>query len=133
MKKVDDTIKSVSKGDSKKDKKAAKDDSKKKKGRPTCKRDEDEERRMQTQRLLTNPSLKFIGMQIEKLENMHVILTAEDGMSKSAYQLQCNHVMNIDLGKIMDEFEREFQKLREDVRNVKDKLNQRQELIKTIT
>lgn len=33
----------------------------------------------------------------------------------------------------MDEFEREFQKLREDVRNVKEKLNQRQELIKHMT
>lgn len=34
---------------------------------------------------------------------------------------------------MMDEFERDFQKLREDVRNVKDKLNQRQDLIKTLT
>jgi hypothetical protein len=33
----------------------------------------------------------------------------------------------------MDEYERDFQKLREDVRTVKDKLNQRQELIKTLT
>ena len=51
---------------------------------------------------------------------MHVILTAEDGMSKSNYS---NDLYVLDLGKIMDEFEREFQKLREDVRNVKDKLN----------
>jgi hypothetical protein len=34
---------------------------------------------------------------------------------------------------MMDEFERDFQKLREDVRTVKDKLNQRQDLIKTLT
>ena len=33
----------------------------------------------------------------------------------------------------MDEFEREFQKLREEVRNVKEKLNQRQNLIKKMT
>ena len=75
LKKVDDTIKSVS-GDKKK---VAK------KGRPTCKRDEEEELRQQKQKLLTNPSLKFIGMQIEKLENMHVVLTAEEGMSKRLY------------------------------------------------
>jgi len=78
IKKVDDTIKKATSTDEKKKK-----DSKNatKKGRPTCKRDEDEERRVQRQALLTNPNLKFIGMQIEKLENMHVILTAEDGMS----------------------------------------------------
>ena len=34
---------------------------------------------------------------------------------------------------MMDEFEREFQKLREEVRNVKEKLNQRQDLIKKMT
>ena len=45
LKKVDDTIKSVSNSANKKDKKVAKDDSKKKKGRPTCKRDEDDEKR----------------------------------------------------------------------------------------
>ena len=33
----------------------------------------------------------------------------------------------------MDEFERDFQKLREEVRNAKDMLNQRQDLIKTLT
>ena len=130
MKKVDDTVKSVNgagggKGDSKKDKS-------KKKGRPTCKRDEDEEKRMATQKLLTTPSLKFIGMNIEKLENMHVILTAEDGMSKQFWNAKGDAFV-IDLGKIMDEFERDFQKLREDVRNVKDKLNKRQDLIKTLT
>ena len=37
------------------------------------------------------------------------------------------------LGKVMDEFERDFQKLREEVRNAKDMLNQRQDLIKTLT
>lgn len=39
----------------------------------------------------------------------------------------------VDLGKIMDEFEREFQRLREDVRAVKEKLNKRQDLIKTLS
>ena len=39
----------------------------------------------------------------------------------------------LDFGKVMDEFEREFQKLRQDVRNIKDKLNQRQELLNTAT
>ena len=39
IKKVDDTIKKATSDDKKKDGKA-------KKGRPTCKRDEDEERRM---------------------------------------------------------------------------------------
>ena len=33
----------------------------------------------------------------------------------------------------MDEFERDFKKLREEVRNVKDKLNQRQDIIKHIS
>lgn len=84
MKKVDDTVKKVSGGGDppKKDKKSKKDDDKKKKGRPTCKRDEEEEKRLELMKKLTTPQLKFIGMQIEKLENMHIILTAEDGMSK---------------------------------------------------
>ena len=34
---------------------------------------------------------------------------------------------------MMDEFERDFQKLRDDVRFVKDKLNARQDMIKTLT
>jgi hypothetical protein len=71
IKKVDDTIKN-----------ATKEPKKKKTARPTCKRDEEEEQRLRKLAMLTNPTLKFIGMQIEKLENMHVILTAEDGMSK---------------------------------------------------
>lgn len=79
IKKVDDTIKKATSTDNSK---KGKGDKSAKKGRPTCKRDEDDERRLQRQALLTNPNLKFIGMQIEKLENMHVILTAEDGMSE---------------------------------------------------
>ena len=109
MKKIDDAVKDVTGSDKNQ-----------KKGRPTCKRDVEEEQRAAAMRQLTTPSLKFIGMQIEKLENMHVILTAEDGMSKSSEAMIC-----IDLGKIMDEFEREFQSLREEVRTVKDKLNKR--------
>jgi hypothetical protein len=80
IKKVDDTIKKATSSSA--DNKKGKGDKSAKKGRPTCKRDEDDERRLQRQALLTNPNLKFIGMQIEKLENMHVILTAEDGMSE---------------------------------------------------
>ena len=80
IKKVDDTIKKATSSSA--DDKKGKGDKSAKKGRPTCKRDEDDEKRLQRQALLTNPNLKFIGMQIEKLENMHVILTAEDGMSE---------------------------------------------------
>ncbi len=81
-KKVDDTIKNVANsGSSKKDDKKGKGE-KKKTGRPTCKRDEEEERLKARMDRLKNPNTKFIGMQLEKLENMHVILTAEDGMSK---------------------------------------------------
>lgn len=46
---------------------------------------------------------------------MHVILTAEDGF-----------------GKMLDEFEREFQKLREEVKDVKEDINRRQEMLKVI-
>ena len=53
---------------------------KKRKGRPTCKKDEDEERKKQ--QINKNPKYKFLNIQMEKLENMYVILTAEDGMSK---------------------------------------------------
>ena len=81
-KKVDDTIKNVSNSGSSKKKDKDKKDSKKKAGRPTCKRDEEEERLKERMDRLKNPNTKFIGMQLEKLENMHVILTAEDGMSK---------------------------------------------------
>lgn len=81
MKKVDDSVKKVGKEFSSNSSSNG-NDKKKKKGRPTCKRDEDEEKRLAHMKLLTNPTLKFIGMQIEKLENMHIILTAEDGMSK---------------------------------------------------
>ncbi len=59
------------------DKKKSK-DKKKKKGRPTCKKDEENESKSK----YDNPKYKFINMQMEKLENMYVILTAEDGMSK---------------------------------------------------
>jgi hypothetical protein len=51
---------------------------------------------------LRNPNTKFIGMQLEKLENMHVILTAEDG---NFYFLI---IFFLGFGKILDEFEREF-------------------------
>lgn len=101
---------------------------KKKKARPTCKKDEDEEKKKQ--QINKNPKYKFLNIQMEKLENMYVILTAEDGMSKYTITWE---ISSIDMGKIMDEFERDFKKLREEVRNVKDKLNERQDIIKTIS
>lgn len=61
------------KGDNKEKKK----DKSKKKGRPTCKKDADEEKKKR----YTNSKARFIGMQLEKLENMYIVLTAEDGMS----------------------------------------------------
>lgn len=57
IKKVDSAVKSVTGSSKNKE-----DKSKKKKGRPTCKRDEEEEKRSIHQKLLTNPNLKFIGM-----------------------------------------------------------------------
>jgi len=57
--------------------KKLKSEKKKRKGRPTCKKDEDEEKKKSQ-----NPKYKFINIQMEKLENMYIILTAEDGMSK---------------------------------------------------
>lgn len=80
LKKVDNTIKKATSDDTTSKKK--KDDSKKKKGRPTCKRDEEEEKRKAEMAKMNNPNLKFIYMQIDKLENMHVILTTEQEMSK---------------------------------------------------
>ena len=62
------------------DKLKPKKDKKKRKGRPTCKKDEDEEAKKN--KPFQNPKYKFINMQMEKLENMYVILSAEDGMSK---------------------------------------------------
>jgi len=75
-KKVDGAVKDLNGSSSSK-----KAQEKKKKGRPTCKRDEEDEKLKQRMERLRNPNTKFIGMQIEKLENMHVILTAEDGKS----------------------------------------------------
>eukprot|EP00347_Sterkiella_histriomuscorum_P002738 403366994 len=90
----------------KKDKKSKKDSkNKSRKGRPTCKKDEDEEKKK-----MLNPKYKFLNIQMEKLENMYIILTAEEGMN---------------FGKQIDEFERDFQKLRVDVRTLKDNLKKR--------
>ncbi len=50
------------------------------KGRPTCKKDADEEKKKKQHNI--NPKYKFLNIQIDKLENMYVVLTAEDGMSK---------------------------------------------------
>ena len=79
-KKVDSAVKEVSSiGGSTSDSKKKDADKNKKKGRPTCKRDEEDEKLKERMERLRNPNTKFIGMQLEKLENMHVILTAEDG------------------------------------------------------
>ncbi|CDW76848.1 snare domain containing protein [Stylonychia lemnae] len=79
------------------------------KGRPTCKKDEDEEKKKSL-----NPKYKFINIQMEKLENMYIVLSAEDGMN---------------FGKQVDEFERDFQKLRADIRDIKDSIKKRAEAL----
>jgi peptidoglycan hydrolase CwlO-like protein len=38
----------------------------------------------------------------------------------------------VGFGKILDEFEREFQKLREEVKDVKEDINKRQDMLKVI-
>ena len=98
--KVDSAVKEVSGGNSSDNKKKDADKNKKK-GRPTCKRDEEDEKLRERMERLRNPNTKFIGMQFEKLENMHVILTAEDG------NFYFSHFF-LGFGKILDEFEREF-------------------------
>lgn len=47
---------------------------------------------------------------MEKLENMYIVLTSENAMN---------------FGKEIDEFEWDFQKLREEIRDVKDSINKR--------
>ena len=72
MKVAENEVKKQLKGkDKKKDKKAAK-------GRPTCKKDEEEEKKRQ---IYTNPKYKFLNIQMEKLENMYIVLTSENAMS----------------------------------------------------
>lgn len=66
-------------------KKASKESKKQRKGRPTCKKDEDEEKKK-----MVNPKHKFINMQMEKLENMYIVLSAEDGMSKFKFSFKSN-------------------------------------------
>ena len=91
------------------------------KGRPTCKKDPEEEVKKKQHNV--NARYKFLNIQIEKLENMYVILTAEDGMSN--LKITFIIIWNVDFGKVMDEFERDFSKLRDDSRDLKDKLKQR--------
>ncbi len=86
-KKVESAVKDVS--SSKPDKKKDKEADKKKKGRPSCKRDEEDEKLKERLERLRNPNTKFIGMQLEKLENMHVILTAEDGKTIACMIIGC--------------------------------------------
>ncbi len=50
----------------------------------------------------------------KKLKNMHTILTAEDGISKWRRALT-----PADLNNHLDEFERDFKRLREDLRETK--------------
>lgn len=65
-------------------------------------------------------------MQMDKLENMYIVLSAEDGMSKfKNFEWLCE----IDFGKQIDEWERDFQKLRADVRDIKDSIKKRSEAL----
>ena len=61
------------------------------KGRPTCKKEIEDEKRKPLKD--NNPKYKFLNLQMEKLENMYVILTAEDGMRKLALKLR-NYLQN---------------------------------------
>ena len=63
---------------------------------------------------------------MEKLENMYVILTAEDGMRKFTLNLR---YLILEFGKAIDEWERDFKKLRDDSRLLKNKLKERAEMI----
>ena len=63
---------------------------------------------------------------MEKLENMYVILTAEDGMRKLTLNLRN---LILEFGKAIDEWERDFKKLRDDSRLLKNKLKERAEMI----
>jgi hypothetical protein len=53
-------------------------DTKPVKGRPKCKRDLDEEKKVKH----TKPKHKYIQLWVDKLESIHIILTAEDGVCK---------------------------------------------------
>jgi hypothetical protein len=62
-KKVDSAVKEVSSmGGSTSDSKKKDADKNKKKGRPTCKRDEEDEKLKERMERLRNPNTKFIGM-----------------------------------------------------------------------
>jgi hypothetical protein len=66
------------KNDDKKKKSASKKDKGDKtavKGRPTCKRDLDEEKKVKH----TKPKHKYIQLWVDKMENFHIILTADGG------------------------------------------------------
>ena len=55
---------------------------KKVKARPSVKKQKEEEERKQKESQFKNPKFKFLNMWVEKLENMHVILTSDEGMRK---------------------------------------------------
>ena len=63
-------------------------------------------------------------MWIDKLDNMHVILTAEEGMSTITIFI---HTF-ID-AQMLDEFERDFEELRKEMRDLKDSLKERSEML----
>ena len=94
------------------------------KGRPTCKKEIVDERKKPLRD--NNPKYKFLNIQMEKLENMYVILTAEDGMRKLTLNLR---YLILEFGKAIDEWERDFKKLRDDSRLLKNKLKERAEMI----
>ena len=52
------------------------------KARPSVRRRKEEEEKLVKEKKYVNPKYKFLHMWIDKLENMQVILTAEEGMCK---------------------------------------------------
>ena len=68
------------------------------KARPSVKKQKEEEKKKEKEKGNVNPKQKYLSMWVDKLENMHIILTAEDAMSNYSYLvilLQiCRHLMN---------------------------------------
>lgn len=56
-------------------------------------------------------------MWLDKLENMSIILNAEEGMSKIFFKIN----WNVELGSL-DDFEKDFEKLRVDIKELKNML-----------
>lgn len=52
------------------------------KARPSVKKQKEDEKKKEKDKDLVNPKYKYISLLVDKLENMHIILTAEDAMGK---------------------------------------------------